>query len=116
MGLALEQFDATGRWRSTDGGSPIDVSGTFVDGTHFSGPAELRAALLKYRESYYTGLTRQLLVHALNRKGKSGRVYDYEMPAVRKIVRDASTNGYRWSSILAGIAASAPFQMKNVVP
>jgi hypothetical protein len=92
------------------------VSGTFVDGTHFSGPAELRAALLKYRESYYTGLTRQLLVHALNRKGKSGRVYDYEMPAVRKIVRDASTNGYRWSSILAGIAASAPFQMKNVVP
>ena len=61
-------------------------------------------------------MTQQLLAYALNRKGKGGRVYDYEMPAVRKIVRDASTNGYRWSSILAGIGASAPFQMKNVVP
>jgi hypothetical protein len=116
LGLALEQFDATGGWRSTDGGSPIDASGTFVDGIRFNGPAELRAGLLNYRESYYTGLTQQLLAYALGRKGKSGRVYDYEMPAVRKIVRDASTSGYRWSSILAGIAASAPFQMKNIVP
>ena len=103
-------------WRTTDGGSPIDASGTFIDGTRFNGPAELRAGLLKYRDAYYTGVTQQLLAYALNRKGKAGRVYDYEMPAVRKIVRDASTNGYRWSSILAGIAASAPFQMKNVVP
>ena len=116
LGLALENFDATGGWRITDGGSPIDASGTFIDGTRFNGPAELRAGLLKYRDAYYTGVTQQLLAYALNRKGKAGRVYDYEMPAVRKIVRDASTNGYRWSSILAGIGASAPFQMKNVVP
>ena len=116
LGLALENFDATGGWRITDGGSPIDASGTFIDGTRFNGPAELRAGLLKYRAAYYTGVTQQLLAYALNRKGKTGRVYDYEMPAVRKIVRDASTNGYRWSSILAGIGASAPFQMKNVVP
>ncbi len=116
LGLALENFDATGGWRITDGGSPIDASGTFIDGTRFNGPAELRAGLLKYRDAYYTGVTQQLLAYALNRKGKAGRVYDYEMPAVRKIVRDASTNGYRWSSILAGIGASAPFQMKHVVP
>ena len=116
LGLALENFDATGGWRTTDGGSPIDASGTFIDGTRFNGPAELRAGLLKYRAAYYTGVTQQLLAYALNRKGKTGRVYDYEMPAVRKILRDASTNGYRWSSILAGIGASAPFQMKNIVP
>jgi hypothetical protein len=116
LGLALEQFDASGAWRSTDGGSPIDASGTFVDGTRFDGPAGLRTGLLKYRDSYYTVLTQQLLTYALNRKGKNGRVYDYEMPAVRKIVRDASANGHRWSAILAGIAASTPFQMKNVVP
>lgn len=116
LGLALEQFDATGGWRSTDGELPIDASGTFVDGTRFNGPVELRSGLLKYRESYYTGLTQQLLTYALNRKGKNGRVYDYEMPAVRKIVRDASIDGYRWSAFFAGIAASAPFQMKNVVP
>ena len=116
LGLALENFDATGAWRTTDGGSPIDASGAFMDGTRFNGPAELRAGLLKYRDAYYTGVTKRLLAYALKRKGKIGRVYDYEMPAVRKIVRDASAHGHRWSSILTGITASAPFQMKTVVP
>ncbi len=116
LGLALENFDATGGWRTTDGGAPIDASGTFIDGTTFDGPAGLRAGLLKYRDAYYTSLTRQLLAYALNRKGKAGQVYDYEMSAVRKIVGDAAASGYRWSSILAGIGASAPFQMKHLVP
>ncbi len=115
-GLALENFDAIGRWRTTDGGAPIDASGSFADGTKFNGPSELRAGLLKYRSAYYTNVTEQLLSYALNRKSRSGRVYEYEMPAVRKIVRDASDNGYRWSSILAGITASEPFQMKTIVP
>jgi len=116
LGLALENFNAIGAWRTTDGGSPIDASGTFMDGARFNGPAELRVGLLKYREAYYTSVTQQLLAYALNRKGKAGRIYDYEMPAVQRIVRDASAHGYRWSSIVAGIAASAPFQKKNLVP
>jgi hypothetical protein len=57
-----------------------------------------------------------LLAYALNRRGNAGRVYDYEMAAVRTIVRDSASNGYRWSSILAGISASAPFQTTRVVP
>jgi len=116
LGLALENFDATGVWRTMDGGAPIDASGTFIDGTPFDGPAGLRAGLLKYRDAYYTSLTQQLLAYALNRNGKTGQVYDYEMSAVRKIVGDAAANGYRWSSILAGVTASAPFQMKHLVP
>ena len=116
LGLALENFDAVGGWRTTDGGMPIDASGTFMDGTRFNGPAELRAGLLKYRDAYYANVTQQLLAYALNRKGKAGRVYDYEMPTVRAIVRDASASGYRWSSIVTGIVASPPFQMKNRVP
>jgi hypothetical protein len=116
LGLALENFDATGGWRTTDGGLPIDTSGTFVDGIRFDGPAGLRSALLKHRDAYYTSMTQQLLSYALNRKGKVGQVYDYEMPAVRKIVRDAAARGYRWSAILAGIATSEPFQMKHLVP
>ena len=116
LGLALENFDATGRWRSTEGGAPIDTSGMFMDGTRFNGPAELRAGLLKYRDAYYVNVTQQLLAYALNRKGKPGRVYDYEMPAVHQVVRDASASGYKWSSLIAGIAASAPFQAKEVVP
>jgi hypothetical protein len=115
IGFALENFDFTGAWRTTDSGAPIDASGTFIDGTRFEGPAGLRAGLLKYREAFYTSLTQQLLAYALNRK-KAGLVYDYEMAAVRKIVRDAAAGGYRWSSILAGIGASAPFRMKHVVP
>jgi hypothetical protein len=115
LGFALENFDATGRWRTTDGGLPIDASGTFTDGTRFNGPIELREGLLKRRNVYYTNVTQQLLAYALSRK-KAGRVYDYEMPAVRQIVRDASADGYRWSSLIAGIAASAPFQAKEVIP
>jgi hypothetical protein len=116
IGFALENFDAIGRWRTTDNGLPIDASGTFTDGTRFSGPVELRLGLLNYRDVYYTNITQLLLAHALNRKGKAGRVYDYESPVVQKIVRDASANGYRWSAIIAGITASAPFQAKEIVP
>ena len=116
LGFALENFDPTGRWRTTDNGLPIDASGTFKDGTKFSGPVELRIGLMKYRDVYYANVTQLLLAHALNRRGKPGRVYEYEMPVVNKIVRDASANGYRWSSIIAGITASAPFQAKEIVP
>jgi hypothetical protein len=114
LGFALENFDATGQWRTTDGGLPIDASGTFTDGTRFNGPTELREGLLKRRDVYYANATQQLLAYALSRK--KGRVYDYEMPAVRQIVREASADGYRWSSLIAGIAASSPFQAKEVVP
>ncbi len=114
LGLALENFDAIGGWRTTDAGAPIDSTGAFVDGTRFDGPAGLRAGLLNYREAYYTNVTRRLLAYALHRK--SGEVYDYEMSAVRTIVRDAARDEYRWSSLLAGIAASGPFQMKRPVP
>jgi hypothetical protein len=114
LGLALENFDPTGAWRTMDGGLPIDASGTFVDGTSFDGPAGLRTELLKYRDAYYTSITRQLLAYALHRK--AGHVYDYEMPAVRAIVRDAAPGGSRWSSLVVGIAASEPFQLKQQVP
>ena len=116
FGLALENFDAVGRWRTAEGGAPIDAAGSLADGTKFNGPAELRAALLKYRDRYYVNVTEQLLSYALKRKSRGGRVYAYEMPAVRKIVREASADGYRWSSVLAGVAASEPFQKKTIVP
>jgi hypothetical protein len=114
-GFALENFDAIGQWRTSDSGFAINASGTFPDGTRFNGPAELRAGLLKYRDAYYSNVTKQLLAYALNRK-LEGRVYDYEMPSVRAIVQAASVKDYRWSSIINGIVSSAPFQMKNLVP
>jgi tetratricopeptide (TPR) repeat protein len=115
LGLALENFDAVGQWRTAVGGFSIDASGAFIDGTRFGGPAEFRSGLLKYRDAYYSNLTQQLLAHALNRKGRA-RIYDYEMPSVRAIVRTASSRDYRWSSIISGIVSSTPFQMRNIVP
>jgi hypothetical protein len=116
LGLALENFDGIGQWRTTDGGTRIDVSGAFADGTRFDGPAEFRAGLLKYRDAYYANATQQLLAYAVNRKGRAGRLYDYEMPSVRAIVRSAAAKDYRWSAIISGVITSAPFRMKNLVP
>ena len=116
MGLALENFDSLGQWRNTDGGAPIDASGAFVDGSRFNGPAAFRAGLMKYSDAYYNNVTQQLLAYALNRKGRPGRLYEYEMPSVRAIVRSAAVRDYRWSSIIAGVVGSEPFQMKNLVP
>jgi hypothetical protein len=115
-GLALENFDTVGQWRSMEGGALIDASGSFIDGTRFNGPAELRLGLLKYTDAYYTNVAQKLLAHALNRKGRTARLYDYEMPSVRAIVRSASAKDYRWSSLISGVVSSAPFRMKNVVP
>src|SRR2546428_1320864 len=82
LGFALENFDATGQWRETDGGVAIDASGSFPDGAVFAGPAELRALLVNHRVSYISTVTEKLLAYAL------GRAVDYhDMPAVRRIVR-----------------------------
>jgi mono/diheme cytochrome c family protein len=116
LGLALENFNLNGQWRATDAGVTIDASGTLVDGTKFNGPAELRATLLKYRDAYYSNITQKLLGYALGRDGRAWRIYDYEMPSVRAIVRESAANDYRWSAIVLGIVKSTPFQMKTIVP
>ncbi len=108
LGFALENFDASGKWRTTEGRTPIDASGELPDGTKFQGPAELRKILLSKREQFVDTVTEKLLTYALGR----GIEY-YDMPAIRKIVRDAAPNDYRWSSIVLGITESTPFQMRK---
>ena len=107
IGFSLENFDLTGKWRTTDGGVPIDASGQMVDGTKLSGPASLRAALLSRSDVFVSTLTEKLMTYALGR----GLKY-YDMPAVRAITRQAGRNDDRFSSIVLGIVKSAPFQMK----
>jgi hypothetical protein len=108
LGFALENFDAVGMWRTTQGAIPIDASGELPDGTRFHGPAELRQILLSKREQFVETVTEKLLTYALGR----GIEY-YDMPAVRKIVRDGASGGYKWSSIVLGIVRSTPFQMRK---
>ena len=109
LGFALENFNAVGKWRtSNEDKTPIDTSGALPDGTKFQGPAELRKLLLKHPEQFVTTVTEKLLTYALGR----GVEY-YDMPAIRKILREAASSDYRWSSLIIGIVKSTPFQMRK---
>ena len=107
VGLALENFDAIGRWRTQEYGEPIDATGKLVDGTQINGTVDLRNALLKYSDRFVQTTTQKLLTYALGR----GLEY-YDMPAVRSITRTAAKNDYRFSSLVMGIVESAQFQMR----
>jgi hypothetical protein len=109
VGLATENFDATGRWRTRDETSKaIDVSGGLPDGTTFDGMSELREALRGRSELFVYTMTEKLLTYALGR----GLEY-YDAPAVRKIVKNSGNDDYRFSSIITGIANSTPFLMRR---
>jgi hypothetical protein len=109
LGFALENFDAVGKWRTTDGaGAPIDTSGVTPDGTEFEGPAGLRSLLMDRRQEFVSAVTERLLTYALGR----GVEY-YDQPAIRTILREAQESDYRWSSLILGIARSTPFQMRE---
>ena len=112
LGFALENFDAVGRWREHDGAAstPIDASGTLPDGAAFDGPASFRDALLRepWSTEFVSTITEKLLTYALGR----GLEY-YDAPVVRKIVREAKPDGYRWASLIVGVVKSTPFQMRS---
>jgi hypothetical protein len=111
LGFALENYDAIGEWRAEDryAGTAIDASGRLVDGTAVSSPADLRVALTRRPEQFVQTLTERLMTYAL------GRTVDYyDMPTVRKIVRDAARDKYRFSSIVLGIVRSDAFRMRMV--
>ena len=108
LGLALENFDAIGRWRGhMPGGTAIDASGAMPDGAPFDGPAELRGLLVRNPEQFVTVVTEKLLTYALGRG-----VEHYDAPAVREIVRAASEHDYGLASLIVGVVRSTPFQMR----
>jgi hypothetical protein len=107
LGFALENFDVIGGWRNVDElGKPIDSSGATASGTKIDGLTGLRALLLDQPDQFPRTVTEKLMAYALGR-----RLEYYDRPAVRKIVRDAAANNYRWSSIILGIAESPTFLM-----
>jgi hypothetical protein len=108
VGFSLENYDAVGRWRTTDEDAPIDTSGNLPDGAQFVGVSGLRHALLSRPELFVTTLTEKLLTYGLGRGLES-----YDAAAVRKIVRDANSNDYRFSSLILGIVNSTPFEMRR---
>ena len=108
VGFAFENYDAVGRWRTTDGGVPVDASGAMPDGGKFANADELRQAMLRRPELFVSTLTEKLLIYALGRG-----VEPFDAPAIRQIVRDAGRKDYRFSSLILGIVNSTPFAMRN---
>jgi hypothetical protein len=108
VGFALENYDAIGRWREIEEGQPVDAAGGLPDGREFLGVEGLEQAILERPEMFIATLTEKLLTFALGR----GVEY-YDAPAVRKMVREAKDDNYRFSSIILGITQSVPFQMRK---
>ncbi|KAF0175437.1 MAG: hypothetical protein FD161_3332 [Limisphaerales bacterium] len=108
VGFALENFDAVGRWRTTEEGKPVDASGGLPDGSQFTGVAGLEAGLLQRPDVFASTLTEKLLTFALGRG-----VEHYDAPAVREIVRAAQKEEFRFSAIVLGIVNSPPFKMRK---
>jgi len=108
LGFALENFDGIGKWREVDGVTKINASGNMPNGAKFNGPAEFRAVLVEQSDAFMRTLVEKLVTYALGR----GVEY-YDMPAVRRILRESATDEYRWSSLLLAIVKSAPFRMRG---
>jgi mono/diheme cytochrome c family protein len=113
LGFALENFDATGMWRDKDrfAGTVIDSAGELPDGTKINGPDDLRKALLRRPEQFVQTLVENLLTYAM---GRTEGYYD--MPTVRKIVRDTAAKDYKFSAIVQAVVKSEQFKMRRVPP
>jgi hypothetical protein len=108
IGFALENYDAVGRWRDYDLGQPVDSVGVLVDGSRLEGVTGLEEGLLKRPEMFVAAMTEKLFTYALGRG-----IEDYDGPTVRKVVREADANEYRFSAVIWGIISSRAFQMRT---
>lgn len=108
LGFGLENFDAIGAWRTKDGEHDVDASGKLPDGRSFNGPAELRDILTADRDAFTVGMTERMLTYALGRGLEA-----YDRRTVRSIAHETAGNDYRFSSLVAGIVKSLPFQHRQ---
>ena len=107
-GLALENFDAIGRWRTREPGGIVETAGQLADGTLVDGPIGLREAILARSDQFVGAVVEKMLTYALGRG-----LEHYDMPVVRRIVRAAETDDYRFSSLIGGIVNSEPFRTRR---
>ena len=109
LGLALENYNALGRWRDKESGQPIDASGRLITGEEFKGIGELKRILVdRHRRDFYRCLSEKMLIYAL------GRGLDYcDVETVDRLVERIEAANGRPSALLMGIAESAPFQRRR---
>ena len=109
IGLSLDNFDVTGKWRYRENAMLLDTRGRMYDGTPVSSPSDLTHALLKRPIPLVRAFTENLLAYAMGR-----RVEDFDQPTVRAIARDTEAKGYRLSSFVTAVVHSTEFRMKRV--
>jgi len=110
IGFALENFDAVGRWRDQDAGKQVEVKSTLADGTEVDGVAGVRNLVLKDPSRFAGAISEKLLMYATGRN-----VQYFDAPAIRQIVRDASKDDYKFSTLVLGVVKSVPFQTRKAV-
>jgi hypothetical protein len=108
LGFGLENYDAIGRWRATDGTFPVDSSGTLPDGRTFSGPAEMRAILIGQLPQFSRTLIEKMMTYALGRGLRS-----YDRQTVDRINQNIAAGDYRLQSMILQIVESLPFQSRR---
>jgi hypothetical protein len=111
LGLSLEGYDVIGRARIRDNGAAVDTAATLWDGTPLTGPADLRASLMRFSEPMLRNFTEHLLAYALGRRAEA-----YDQPTVRAIVKRAHQNNDRFSAFVLGVVTSPAFQMIRAEP
>jgi hypothetical protein len=111
LGFGLENFDAIGAWRTLDGKTPIDASGTLPDGRSFTGPKELRAILRTEREPFTRAITGKLMTYALGRGLERS-----DRRELKKMAAAIAADRYRFSSVVLQIVNSPAFQMRRAEP
>ena len=109
IGLALDNFDVTGRWRYRENGMPLDTRGNLYDGTQISNLPELIAALMKRPIPLVRTFTENLMAYAVGR-----RMGDFDQPTIRAIAKHAEENGYKFSAFVNGVVNSSAFRSKRV--
>jgi mono/diheme cytochrome c family protein len=111
IGFALENYDGIGKWRSTDGGSTIDVSGKLPDGTTFDGPAGLKKLMITTkRDEFVSTVIGKMLTYGLGRGLEAS-----DRPTVRAIMRESAKSNYQLADIVDIVVRSTPFQMRRVL-
>ena len=108
IGLSLDNFDVTGKWRIKEGGNVLDTRGHLYDGTPLESPSDLRQALLSRPTPLLRTFTMNLMAYALGR-----RIEPFDMPTIRAIVRGAEANDHRFSTYVLGIVNSPAFRMQQ---
>jgi hypothetical protein len=111
LGLSLDNFDVTGKYRYRENGVLLDTQGKMYDGTPVTKLTDLLGGLLKRPTPLVRSFTENMMAYALGR-----RVEDYDQPTVRAITREAAANNYKIGTIVSAVVRSSAFRNKRAEP